>query len=355
MVAKEQHIRAESYLVYNILSSGEIECSNTLEDEFDLELPGQALIFRPARQHIYSLLLEDSKDACRSCPIIKEWFVYFGNQLKQPELVQPTTLDIPGGTPSLRKLWLSQEAEVQAQRYNTFLACFHLWNEREELQAFENSLAALCCLLIYLLWQVDTFSLEDLNAFIAQTLCLQGKSAAQLSGLQLTHVDSRAVQLGSLFIRGLTTLILANSACGFPFRMDDLMAWKMFDGKLFQQKYQQSHRGCSVEELLEGNKCWLTEFQNLKSFICRACMKHNRALQSRQRGNEFIRESERRRWDSSFQRSHQPRFSPLYHNPNQGHQWRGFGPSRFETGASGRRYRSEEQSQKRKGFQHTSR
>ncbi|KAM8999363.1 constitutive coactivator of peroxisome proliferator-activated receptor gamma isoform X2 [Sarcophilus harrisii] len=319
-IAKEQHVQAENYLVYNILSSGEIECSNTLEDELDPELPGQALIFRPFRQHIYSLLLEDSK----------------------------------GGTPSLRTLWLSKEAEVQAQRFNTFLACFHLWNEREELQVLENSLTALCCLLIYLLCQVDTLSLEDLNAFIAQTLCLQGKSAAQLSGLQLTHVDSRAVHLGSLFVRGLTYLILANGACGFPFRMDDLMAWKMFDGKLFQQKYQQSHRGCSVEELLEGNKYWLTEFQKLKSLICKACMKNNRALQSRQRGNEFIRESESRRWDSNFERSHQPRFSSLYHNPNQ---WRGPRPysTRFETDPSGRGYRSEDQSQKKRRFQYTPR
>ncbi|XP_074165375.1 constitutive coactivator of peroxisome proliferator-activated receptor gamma isoform X1 [Sminthopsis crassicaudata] len=332
-IAKEQHVQAENYLVYNILSNGEIECSNTLEDELDPELPGQALIFRPIRQHIYSLLLEDSKDACSSCPIIKEWFVYFGNQLKQPELVQPIKLDIPGGTPSLRTLWLSKEAEVQAQRFNTFLACFHLWNEREELQVLENSLKALCCLLIYLLCQVDTLSLEDLNAFIAQTLCLQGKSAAQLSGLQLTYVDSRAVHLGSLFVRGLTNLILANSACGFPFRMDDLMAWKMFDGKLFQQKYQQAHRGCSMEELLEGNKCWLTEFQKLKSLICKACMKSNRALQSRQRGNEFIKESESRRWDSNFQRSHQPRFSSLYHNPNQCRGPRPYS-TRFETDPS---------------------
>ncbi|XP_044527866.1 constitutive coactivator of peroxisome proliferator-activated receptor gamma isoform X1 [Gracilinanus agilis] len=356
-VAKEQHVRAESYLVYNILSSGEIECSNTLEDEFDTELPGQALIYRPARQRIYSLLLGDNKDACSSHPIIKEWFVYFGNQLRHPELVQPIKLDIPGGTPSLRTLWLSQEAGVQSQRYDTFLACFHLRIEREELQTLDNSLAALCCLLIYLLGQVDAFSLEDINAFIAQTLCLQGKSASQLSDLQLTHVDSRAVQLGSLFIRGLTTLILANIACGFPFRMDDLMAWKMFDGKLFQQKYQQSHRGCSMEELLEGNKCWLTEFQNLKSLICKACMKNSRALQSRQRGNEFIRGSENRRWGSSFQRSYQSHFPPSYHNPNQGHHWRGFGPgsSRFETGPSGRGYRSEEQNQKKRRFQHTPR
>lgn len=71
--------------------------------------------------------------------------------------------------------------------------------------------------------------------------------------LQLAQVDPRGVHLGAVLIRGLTTLLMANSACGSPFKMDDLMPWAVFDGKLFQQKYQQSHRGCSVEELLEGN------------------------------------------------------------------------------------------------------
>lgn len=66
-------------------------------------------------------------------------------------------------------------------------------------------------------------------------------------------MDSRAVHLGAVFVRGLTTLLMANSACGFPFRMGDLMPWEVFDGKLFQEKYQQSHRGCSLEELLEGS------------------------------------------------------------------------------------------------------
>jgi hypothetical protein len=55
------HVHSESYLVYNILSSGEIECSNTLEDELDQALPSQAFIYRPVRQRVYALLLGDWK------------------------------------------------------------------------------------------------------------------------------------------------------------------------------------------------------------------------------------------------------------------------------------------------------
>ncbi|XP_042300813.1 constitutive coactivator of peroxisome proliferator-activated receptor gamma isoform X3 [Sceloporus undulatus] len=250
-IAKEQHVRAESYMVYNVLSGGEVECSNTLEDEHDTELPGQALIFCPARQHIYSILLESAKDVQGTSPVIKEWFVYPGNCLQQPDLVQPKQL--PGGTPGLRSLWLSRGPEAEKQRHHTFLACFQLQDIAEDLQTLEASVEAACSLLIYLTLQVDSLSLEDLHAFMAQALCLEGKSAAQLADLQLPQVDPRAVQLGSLFVRGLCVLLMANSACGFPFRMEDLMPWRVFDGKLFQKKYQQAHRGCSLHELLEGN------------------------------------------------------------------------------------------------------
>ncbi|KFO53936.1 Constitutive coactivator of peroxisome proliferator-activated receptor gamma, partial [Corvus brachyrhynchos] len=250
-LAKEQHIQSENYSIFNILSNGEIECSNSLEDDYDTEIPGQALIYRPARQHIYSILLESGKG--EAYPLVKEWFVYFGNPLKQPELIQPVRPSVTGGTPNLKTLWLAKGPDVEKQRYSTFLACFYLQDEMEELQALEAPVAGFCCLLAYLMMQVSSLSLEDLNAFLALILCLKGKSAAQLTGLQLAQVDSRAVHLGAVLIRGLTTLLMANSACGFPFKMDDLMPWAVFDGKLFQEKYQQSHQGCSLEELLEGN------------------------------------------------------------------------------------------------------
>ncbi|XP_065446549.1 constitutive coactivator of peroxisome proliferator-activated receptor gamma isoform X14 [Chrysemys picta bellii] len=343
MLAKEQHVRAENYMVYNVLSKGEVECSNTLEDELDTELPGQALIYRPVRQHIYSVLLESGKDTCGAYPIVKEWFVYFGNPMEQPDLVQPIPLDIPGGTPSLRTLWLTKGPEVQTLRYSMFLACFHLQDMVEEFQLLDAPVAAVCCLLIYLTLQVDSLSLEDLNAFVAHTLCLQGKSAAQLAGLQLAQVDSRAVHLGSLFIRGLTTLIMANSACGFPMNMDDLMPWKVFDGKLFQEKYHQSHRGCSLEELLEGNGSLHTQFQNLKSFICKACVVKKRTIQSRRRGNGFITEMQEGGRECSFQQAQTTSFVPQYHSQNRGFQWRGPQPYfyRSEAQPSGRGHRDQ--------------
>ncbi|XP_051020106.1 constitutive coactivator of peroxisome proliferator-activated receptor gamma [Acomys russatus] len=319
-VARMQHIHSESYLVYNIMSSAEIECSNTLEDELDQALPSQAFIYRPVRQRVYALLLGDWEDGASIGPAVKEWFVYPGNSLKHPDLVRPLQMTVHGGMPSLEVLWLSQEPAAQARRLDTLLACFNLSSSREELQAVESPLRALCCLLIYLFVQVDTLSLEDLHAFIAQALCLQGKSASQLMNLQLDYINSRAVQLGSLLVRGLTTLVLVNSACGFPWTTSEFMPWHVFDGKLFHQKYLQSEKGCAADVLLEQNRSWLTKFHNLKAVVCKACSKENRHIVSRTHWNSHYTGRLGRQGSSSHRTG-----SPHGHS-GQGQPWRHQGP-----------------------------
>ncbi|XP_008122750.2 constitutive coactivator of peroxisome proliferator-activated receptor gamma isoform X1 [Anolis carolinensis] len=346
-IAKEQHVRAESYMIYNVLSGREVECSNTLEDEYDTELPSQAHVYCLVRQHIYSILLESAKDVEGICPVVKEWFVYPGNPLQQPDLVQPKQL--PGGTPGLRSLWLSRDLEAEKQRYHTFLACFQLEDVAEDLRALGASTEAACSLLIYLTLQVDSLSTEDLHAFMAQALCLEGKPAAQLADLQLAQIDSRAVQLGSLFVRGLCILLTANSACGFPFRVDSLMPWQVFDGKLFQQKYQQAHRGCTLHELLEGNKSWLTKFQNLMSLICKACAAKGRNIQNRQRLTSSMTGRQEGAEGSHFPnrgRAHTYPYSR--HHQNREKQWRG--PS-SESHYPGLGYRSRHQPSRGQRFQ----
>ncbi|XP_012892090.1 PREDICTED: constitutive coactivator of peroxisome proliferator-activated receptor gamma [Dipodomys ordii] len=292
-VARMHHVHAESYLVYNIMSSGEIECSNTLEDELDQALPSQAFIYRPVRQRVYSLLLGDSKDGASTDPVVKEWFVYPGNPLKHPDLVRPLPMTAPGGTPSLEVLWLNLEPAAQNQRLDTLLACFNLSSSREELQTVESPLRALCCLLIYLFVQLD-------------------------------YISPRAVQLGSLFIRGLTTLVLVNSACGFPWTMSEFMPWNVFDGKLFHLKYLQSEKGYAVEVLLEQNRSWLTRFQNLKAVVCKACGRENRRIV----GKSHWTSHHTGRWGRQGSSSH--RTSPTYSHSRQGQPWRDQGSRQYE-------------------------
>ncbi|XP_061284596.1 constitutive coactivator of peroxisome proliferator-activated receptor gamma isoform X1 [Bos javanicus] len=319
-VARAQHVQAESYLVYSVMSSGEVECSNSLEDATDQALPSQAFVYRPVRQRVYSLLLGGGGGGSSTGPAVKEWFVYSGNPLRQPDLVRPLQMNIPGGTPSLRQLWLSQEPGIQAQRLDTLLACFDLSSSREELQAVERPFQALCCLLVYLFVQVDTLCLEDLHAFIAQALCLQGKPTMELADLQLDHIDPRAVQLATLLVRGLTTLVLVNGACGSPWEIADFMPWHLFDGKLFHQKYLQSEKGYTAEVLVEQNRSHVTRFHTLKSVVCKACGKESRPIVSRR----HWRPHHAGRWGRQGSSSHGT--SSGYSRSGHGQHWRDQGP-----------------------------
>lgn len=73
------------------------------------------------------------------------------------------------------------------------------------------------------------------------------------SFLQLPLLSSRAVQLGSLYVRGLSHLLGANCASGGPLPRAALMPWHSFDGRLFHLKYLLAHRGVEKAVLLESD------------------------------------------------------------------------------------------------------
>ncbi|KAG8583331.1 hypothetical protein GDO81_008373 [Engystomops pustulosus] len=185
----------------------------------------------------------------------------------------------PGGTPTARELWLSNNPDIQIQRFYTCMACFHVERWTEGIRSLDSHLAATCCLLIYLSVQVDSLTLTDVEAFLAQTLCLPGKSGSQLSSLQLSYVDSRAVHLAFIFLRGLITLMACNSACGYPFDMMDLMPWNTFDGKLFHQKYLLCLERKPLDVILEKQESLIMEFKKLRTIIIEASEAQNRVLQ----------------------------------------------------------------------------
>ncbi|XP_066552815.1 constitutive coactivator of peroxisome proliferator-activated receptor gamma isoform X2 [Amia ocellicauda] len=282
--AEERHRRAECFMVFNVLCAGIVECSNTFEDEEDSELPGQAIIYRAARERLYGLLLPTKTDGIDAAPKVKEYFVYYGNSLQQPDLVTPVPPNLPGGTPALDILWFSQNPEVKTLRFSTFLAVFDLQDVAEDLGRLNPPLIALSCLLIYIALQESSLCLEDVDAYISTALCVPLKTYGELACIEVPWVDARAVQLGSLFVRGLATLIAANSACGLPLDMDSLMPWKMFDGLLFHSKYLQSHSGYTEEQLLEENVALLPHFHQLKSLVTSTCRRRDKTIPSWPRG-----------------------------------------------------------------------
>lgn len=89
---------------------------------------------------------------------------------------------------------------------------------------------------------VPSNQMYDHSFFLPRPLCSQ-----------LPFLCSRAVQLGSLYVRGLSHLLGANCASGRPLPNAALMPWHSFDGRLFHSKYLLAHSGADNAALLEGD------------------------------------------------------------------------------------------------------
>lgn len=283
---RDKHIAAEGFMVYDVVCEGVTQCSNTVEDEEDTELLPQALVYRPCRQRIYGLLLLQGHahrhtHSCVNLPTIREWFVYRGNPLNEPDMVHPVPISLPCDQPGLDLLWFGTGPEVSALRLMSFLSVFDCQEFSELYGVIEDSLLAALCLITYIVLQVQTLSQEDTDAYLSQAVCLRLKSLQELQQIKLPFLSSRAVQLGSLYVRGLSHLLGGNCASGCPLSNAALMPWHSFDGRLFHSKYLLAHSGTENTVLLDSDSSCLSLFLCLREKLTETCRKRGRVLQSR--------------------------------------------------------------------------
>lgn len=309
---REKHVAAEGFMVYSVVCEGVIECSNTLEDEEDAELLPQALAFKPCRQNIYGLLLGHDGSPV-DYPAIKEWFVYPRNPLKEPDLVHPVPISLPCDHLSLDLLWFGTGPEVSSLRLTSFLSILDCQEFSELFGAVEDSLLVVLCLVTYLVLQVQTLSQEDVDAYLSQAVCLRLKSLQELRQIKLPFLCSRAVQLGSLYVRGLSHLLGANCASGCPLPSAALMPWHSFDGRLFHSKYLLAHSGTEKTVLLDSDLSCLSLFLHLREKLTETCKARGRVLQSRPRPRP-----------SALEQSYKPTPGPRYGDGHRGggERWR---------------------------------
>uniref|UniRef100_A0A3B3ZAI3 Uncharacterized protein n=1 Tax=Periophthalmus magnuspinnatus TaxID=409849 RepID=A0A3B3ZAI3_9GOBI len=277
-LCEEKHVAAEGFMVYSVVSEGMVECSNSLEDEEDTQLLPQAIVYKPCRQRIYGvLLLHTFNDVDINPPPIKEWFVYPGNPLKEPELVPPIPLKIQCDHPGLDALWFGKEQEVSSLRLACFLAILDCQDFADLYGIIEEHLFVTLCLVTYITVQVEMIGIGLLlhNKIIFHHLFN--------FYLQLPFLCSRVIQLGCLYVRGLSYLLGANCASGCPITSEALMPWNSFDGRLFHSKYLLAHSSVEDLVLLDNNPSCLSVFDTLRTKVKDVCLKKGRELQSRPR------------------------------------------------------------------------
>ncbi|KAK1898275.1 Constitutive coactivator of PPAR-gamma-like protein 2 [Dissostichus eleginoides] len=271
-VAEHRHRRGLMYpQIYHILTKGEMKMPVCIEDECNSELPPASLLFRAARQYGYGVLfslaethrrlerLAMRKRAPLEVPpvIVKEWSSGKAKSALTPELV-PALCFREWTCPNLRRLWLGRASEDRSRRTRAFLACL-----RSDCPALLNPaqvpqhLLLMCCVLRYMMQWPGGRILQrhELDAFLAQAVSSQLYEPDQLQELKVEKVDSRGVQLASLFMAGVDTALFINDVCGQPLPWEHCCPWGFFDGKLFQSKLARAARDrAALLDMCEGQE-----------------------------------------------------------------------------------------------------
>ncbi|KAL1020508.1 hypothetical protein UPYG_G00000980 [Umbra pygmaea] len=284
-VAEHRHRRGLMYpQIYHILTKGEMKMAVCIEDECNNDLPPASLLFRAARQYSYGVLFSLAETHRRlerlamrkrgplEVPpvIVKEWSSGKAKSAMTPELV-PALCFREWTCPNLRRLWLGRASEDRSRRTRAFLACL-----RSDCPALLNPaqvpqhLLLMCCVLRYMLQWPGGRILQrhELDAFLAQAVSNQLYEPDQLQELKVEKVDSRGVQLASLFMAGVDTALLVNDVCGQPLPWEHCCPWGFFDGKLFQTKLARATRDRqALLDMCEGQEELVSRVEKMRQAI----------------------------------------------------------------------------------------
>lgn len=259
--------------IYQVLTKAEITIDMSIEDEQLPERLPSALLYRKVRQCVYGILFDLSSKKKKDDKFdptslsVKEWCVYGGRRLNDPDCVEPMALD--WDVPPVDKLWFSKGATADSNRLKAFLSCM-MSNTPSMTQTVivPKRLIILCCILRYLTAHGRiVLASRELDAFLAQALSphlTTECNASNLREIKLSRVDTRAVQLASIFMSGVQAAIFANDACAVPIPWELVCPWNYFDGKLFHSKYLMATENATLMELCDGKAGRVEKLQRMR-------------------------------------------------------------------------------------------
>ncbi|XP_071501452.1 constitutive coactivator of peroxisome proliferator-activated receptor gamma-like [Diadema antillarum] len=257
----------------------------SFEDDTDESMPSASQVLKPLRQRMYGIMLPqesslasetfsgsaDSGAVNSDFGTVEEIYAHAGYSMDHPEIVKGMPLDF-SPQPRLENLWSrSVDASTKRLRLQAFFSimhCSHLWTEGI-VDSVADHYILLCCILHFLLLEAPPSTLRscDVDAFVSQAVCLQGNHPQSLAKLKVPRVSPRAVHMATIFMRGVSHGCAANSVCCLPFKMDALLPWGFFDGKLFHVKYLAAEEGHTLEQLCDHMPRAVDVCKNLRRWI----------------------------------------------------------------------------------------
>ncbi|XP_067133693.1 constitutive coactivator of peroxisome proliferator-activated receptor gamma-like [Centruroides vittatus] len=229
---------------YDILKGHIFVDKSNLEDSMDGRFPRTALLYRPMRQKMYRVIFGNDN------VIVNEWCMYDQPNYDEPDEVTIHEERFDGCIPPLDEL-LSNNKELETTRWKLFLYCLEIQIPLETLQKLNPSHVCLCCILNYMLKNGVKLKKEELLAFICQALHPLKENRRLLNEMNVTF-SSTTLRLCNLLERGIYNLMYIVTACGFPFCLNAVMPWEIFDRKIFLHVYEELHKENGIETVSRG-------------------------------------------------------------------------------------------------------
>jgi len=169
-------------------------------------------------------------------------------------------LSLPDGSPMpvAHELWISQDKKLQVT------ALISIWDASDlDFDTLMDLPPSSLCFILVLHWLRRKATMEDWEvfSFLATHVRMRHFSVDQLWRMDDMSISksltARSVVLGNVFSKLIGRFLWLVSLCGAPFKTVDLLPDLMFDGMVFQKKYEKARlrkdeAGVDFDELLES-------------------------------------------------------------------------------------------------------
>jgi len=175
--------------------------------------------------------------------------------------LKPAKLSLPDGTklPDAHELWISQDKRLQV------MALITIWEATDlDFETLMKMVPATLTFLLVLHWIRRKCNMQDweIYAFLATHVRMRHFTCDQIWRMDdimvAKGITPRSIVLANVFSKLMGRFLWMVSLCGSPFKTVDLLPDLMFDGMIFQKKYEQARvssehdKGFQITRILDA-------------------------------------------------------------------------------------------------------
>ncbi|CAL1292478.1 unnamed protein product [Larinioides sclopetarius] len=260
----ERHFNCSNTCIFNLLCKKQYLSSEVLEDGSSFP---SALAYREIRQRCYGILFNCFVEPGNAKSVVIEERCWYkknpneNNNLNEPERIQPLPLRNTSDVIRVECLWFNCSAR---RRFKIFWHVLQIPMKFDLMMKLPEDQITLSCILNYLIGGRRSGPLLeplDVAVFVAQAVWKP--SSDVIKQLKNPQVYASTVNLATLFINGISAVLMALETCGLPSPYKYTLPWQFFDGKLFHFLYNKAKRHPRVRVLCNDQDEIIERFYKL--------------------------------------------------------------------------------------------